>query len=29
LEYKVYLETHYKHQLRNVVVDETPAKIKT
>jgi len=25
----VYLETYYNHQLRNVVVDETPTKIKT
>ncbi len=28
-EDKVYLETYYSHQLKNVVVDETPTKIKT
>jgi hypothetical protein len=28
LEDKVYPETYYRHQPRNVVVDETPTKIK-
>jgi hypothetical protein len=28
LEDKVYLETYYKHQLRSVVMDEIPTKIK-
>jgi hypothetical protein len=28
LEDKVYPETYYKHQLRSVAKDETPAKIK-
>jgi hypothetical protein len=28
LEDKVYAKTYYKHQLRNVVVDETPTNIK-
>ncbi len=28
LEDKMYLETYYIHQLRSVVVDETPTKIK-
>jgi hypothetical protein len=28
LENKVYLETHYIHQPRSVVVDEAPTKIK-
>jgi len=28
LEDKVYLKTYYKHQLRNVQIDETPAKVK-
>jgi hypothetical protein len=28
LEDKVYPKTYYKHQLRNVVVDETPTNIK-
>jgi hypothetical protein len=26
---KVYIDTYYNHQLKNVVVDETPTKIKT
>ncbi len=28
LKDKVYPKTYYKHQLRNVTVDETPTKIK-
>jgi hypothetical protein len=28
LKDKVYLETYYKHQPRNVIVDETPTNIK-
>ncbi len=28
LEDKVYLEMYYNHQLGNVIVDETPTKIK-
>jgi hypothetical protein len=25
---KMYLKTYYKHQLRNVQIDETPTKVK-
>ncbi len=28
LENKVYPQMYYKHQLRSVIMDETPAKIK-
>ncbi len=28
MEDKVYLETYYRHQLRNFVVEETPTNIK-
>ncbi len=28
LEDKVYIETYYSHQPRNVAMDETPTKIK-
>jgi hypothetical protein len=28
MEDKVYLETYYNHQPRNITMDETPTKIK-